>query len=104
MKLLYCGHCQDIVRLFPERRTCKCGGSWGHYLADNSTTVQTSHTLSIGIANPDFNQAIQTFMQEPDHFSPALSLRAWLNPNSEPDVSYVLEDDDASPTQGSGEA
>ncbi len=23
--------------LFPERRTCKCGRSWGQYLPDNST-------------------------------------------------------------------
>jgi len=92
MKLLYCGHCQDVVKLFPERRSCKCGRSWGQYLPDNSTTVQTDYTLSIGMANPDFNEAIATFMQDQDHFSPALSIRAWLNPHSEPDVTYVPED------------
>ncbi len=92
MKLLFCGHCQDIVKLFPERRACKCGRSWGQYLPDNSTTVQTSSTLSIGMAGPDFNHAVSTFMQDQNYFSPAFSIRAWLNPHSEPDVTYVSED------------
>ena len=92
MKLLFCGHCQDIVKLFPERRACKCGRSWGQYLPDNSTTVQTPYTLSIGMANTDFQEAVSTFMQDQSHFSPVLSIRAWLNPNSEPDVTYVSED------------
>ena len=92
MKLLFCGHCQDVVKLFPERRTCKCGRSWGQYLPDNSTTVQTEYTLSLGIANPDFSAAIDTFLQDQAYFSPALSLRAWINPHSEPDVTYVEEE------------
>ena len=92
MKLLFCGHCQDIVRLFPERRTCKCGRSWGQYLPDNSTTVQTDYSLSVGMANPDFYAAIQLLMQDRSHFSPILTFRAWLNPDSEPDVTYVAEE------------
>lgn len=95
MKLLFCGHCQDVVKLFPERRTCKCGCSCGQYLPDNSTTVQTEFTLSLGIANPDFTAAIDTFMQDQSYFSPALSLRAWINPHSEPDVTYVEEDSES---------
>ena len=91
MKLLFCGHCQDVVKLFPERRTCKCGRSWGHYLPDNSTTVQTGFTLSLGIANPDFSAAVDAFMQNQDYFSPALSHRAWINPHSEQDVTYAEE-------------
>ncbi len=91
MKLLFCGHCNDIVRLFSERRFCKCGRSWGHYLPDNSTTVQTEHTLSIGLANPDFDSAVNVFMQNRNYFSPELVFRAWLNPDSEPDVKYVVE-------------
>lgn len=91
MKLLYCGHCHDVVRLFPEPRYCRCGKSWGQYLADNSTTIQTSHTLSIGLANPDFHEAVATLMEDRNHFSPVLTIRAWLNPDSEPDVQYVAE-------------
>lgn len=31
MKLLNCLACQDIVRMFEEERTCKCGKSKGRY-------------------------------------------------------------------------
>ncbi|MGC4042870.1 MAG: hypothetical protein QM758_03625 [Armatimonas sp.] len=92
MKLLYCGYCQDIVRLFPERRACRCGRSWGQYLDDNSTTIQTTHTLSLGIANPDFQQAVQVFRNAPEVFSIELAMRAWINPFSEADVRYVPEE------------
>ena len=93
MKLLYCGHCGDVVRLYPEKRTCKCGRSWGHYLPDNSTTVQTDYSLSLGIANPDFHAALDTLMQDRNTFSPLLTMRAWFNPDSEPDVTYVAEEE-----------
>ncbi len=99
MKLLFCGHCHDIVKLFPERRACKCGRSWGQYLPDNSTTVQTPYTLSLGLANPDFQEAVSTFMRDQNYFSPALSIRAWINPHSEPDVTYVPEDEDQAQTE-----
>ncbi len=89
MKLMYCAHCGDIVRLFPERRTCKCGKSWGHYLDDGSTTVQTWPSLSVGIANPDFRAAEKAFGADPNVFSPLLSMRCWINPLSEPDVKLV---------------
>ncbi|WP_426504717.1 hypothetical protein ACPPVO_44920 [Dactylosporangium sp. McL0621] len=90
MKLLYCAHCGDIVRLFPDKRYCRCGKSWGHYLADNSTTVQTWPGLSLGIANPDFVQAQRAFGEDVEHFSPLLSMRCWVNPVSEPDVTFVM--------------
>jgi hypothetical protein len=89
VKLLYCPHCTDIVRLFPERRECKCGKSWGHYLPDGSTTVQTWPSLSIGMANPDFRGAEQAFAASPEVFSPLLAMRCWINPLSEPDVKLV---------------
>jgi hypothetical protein len=89
MKVLYCPHCGDVVRLFPERRSCKCGKSWGHYLDDNSTTVQTWPSLSLGIANPDFQAAQQSFAASPETFSPLLAMRCWINPLSEPDVKLV---------------
>ena len=89
MKLMYCAHCHDVVRLFPQKRSCQCGRSWGHYLADNSTTVQTWPGMSIGIANPDFTAAEQAFAEAPQSFSPLLAMRCWINPVSEPDVKFV---------------
>ena len=103
VKLLYCGHCHDIVRLFPERRACRCGRSWGQYLPDNSTTVQTPYSLSVGLANPDFQEAVAVLMQNRDVFSPALSIRAWLNPDSEADVKYVADEDGGEETEPASE-
>ena len=93
MKLLFCGHCHGVVRLFPERRSCKCGQSWGQYLPDDSTTVQTPYSLSLGIANSDFHTALDVLMQDRNRFSPLLSLRAWFNPDSELDVQYLAEEE-----------
>jgi hypothetical protein len=89
VKLLYCAHCGDIVRLFPEKRFCLCGKSWGHYLDDGATTVQTWPGLSLGIANPDFVEAEQAFAVDVKRFSPLLAMRCWINPVSEPDVKFV---------------
>jgi hypothetical protein len=89
MKLMYCAHCGDIVRLFPQRRSCQCGKSWGHYREDGSTTVQTWPSLSIGIANPDFDSAERAFAKNVNAFSPELTMRCWINPLSEPDVQMV---------------
>lgn len=93
MKLLYCGHCGDIVRLFPEKRSCRCGKSWGYYEEDNATTVQTYPGLSLGIANPDFETALNTFVENPRYFSPALVMRCWVNPISEADIKFVPGED-----------
>jgi hypothetical protein len=89
VKLLYCAHCGDIVRLFPEKRFCRCGKSWGHYLEDNATTVQTFPGLSLALFNPDFQLAIQTFNENPNQFSPFFAIRCWVNALSEPDVQFV---------------
>jgi hypothetical protein len=89
VKLLYCPHRGDIVRLFPEKRFCRCGKSWGHYLEDDATTVQTWPGLSLGIANPDFVKAEQSFGADLKRFSPMLTMRCWINPVSEPDVTFV---------------
>ncbi|HXR65298.1 MAG TPA: hypothetical protein VN729_05215 [Ktedonobacteraceae bacterium] len=93
LKLMYCAHCGDIVRLFPEKRSCRCGKSWGHYEEDNATTVQTYPGLSLGIANQDFELALQTFVDNPRYFSPVLAMRCWVNPISEPDVKFVPGED-----------
>lgn len=100
MKLMYCAHCGDIVRLFLEKRSCRCGKSWGHYEEDNSTTIQTYPGLSLGIANPDFEVALSTFVENPRYFSPSLSMRCWVNPLSESDVKFVPGEDVAINDEG----
>jgi hypothetical protein len=90
VKLLYCVHCHDIVRLFPEKRFCKCGKSWGNYLEDRMTTVQTYPSLSLGIANPDFTAAEAAWGRDPNSWSPGIMMRCWVNPASEADVKFVV--------------
>ena len=89
MKLLFCLECQDIVRLSPERRSCRCGRAWGQYLEDHRTTVQTRNSLSLALAGPDFDRAIRALIDGAQAFSPDLFIRAWLNPTSEEDVRSV---------------
>ena len=91
MKLLFCGFCQGIISLASEKKYCPCGKSWGHYLEDNYTTVQTTNTLSLGLANPDFHAAVNAFNRDAERFSPELAIRMWINPLSEKDVTYVDE-------------
>jgi hypothetical protein len=93
MKLLFCLECQDIVRLSPERRTCACGRSWGQYLEDHRTTVQTRNSLSLAMNGPDFDRAIHSLMENSKEFTPYLFVRAWFNPTSEEDVRYVEPDE-----------
>ncbi len=90
---MYCAHCGDIVRLFAEKRSCRCGKSWGHYEEDNATTVQTYPGLSLAIASPDFELALKTFVDNPHYFSPALAIRCWVNPLSEADIKFVPGED-----------
>jgi len=88
------------VSLLPEKRFCKCGKSWGNYLEDNSTTVQTYPSLSLGLANPDFQQALNAFVENPNYFSPVLAIRAWVNPLSESDVTFVAGEPVANDNDG----
>ncbi len=81
------------MRLYPEKRYCRCGKSWGHYLEDRATTVQTYPSLSLGIANQDFELALKTFVENPGYFSPVLAIRSWINPLSEPDVKFISEEE-----------
>lgn len=104
MKLMYCAHCGDVVRLFREKRSCLCGKSWGYYEEDDATTVQTYPGLSLGIANPDFEMALQTFVENPRYFSPVFAMRCWVNPLSEPDVTFVPGEDMAATARNTEDA
>ena len=45
----------------------------------------------MGIANPDFQTAVETFIENREGFSPLLMMRVWFNPITEPDVRYIEE-------------
>lgn len=39
MKLLLCANCRDIVRVFADERSCRCGRSRGRYLKRGHAVV-----------------------------------------------------------------
>jgi len=59
MKLIFCGTCQDIVKLDTEWRFCKCGECGGYYLSDLIDAEYTgASAIPLGIANSSLRYAI----------------------------------------------
>ena len=58
MKLIYCPHCEDIVKLRHYRTTCECGRSYGAYL-DNLYAVYAGDAIPLGIDNLSIAAAIE---------------------------------------------
>jgi hypothetical protein len=60
MKLIYCPECQDIVRLFFEDRSCRCGKSHGMYRKDGLNAIIGGYAIPIGIDNHSWCKALET--------------------------------------------
>ena len=58
MKLLFCQDCKDIIRLFRERRYCKCQKVSGYYTNDTEAVFRGKPIL-IGIDNKSFAESIK---------------------------------------------
>lgn len=63
MKLIYCPHCTDIVRLLELRRYCECARSYGNYV-DSLNAEVGGLAIPIGFANPSFKKALETRPEE----------------------------------------
>jgi hypothetical protein len=65
--------------------------------------IQTFPGLSIGIHNRDFYAAVNAWNKEPEAWSPDITVRAWINPASEPDVKFTkgepLADEEEPPAE-----
>lgn len=59
MKLLFCPHCQDVLKLRFEQRTCECGKSWGHYV-DEKQAVIGGAAIPLGIGNRSLVDALES--------------------------------------------
>lgn len=88
MKLLLCLECGDVVRMRPESRTCVCGKSSGRYV-DDEVVEQTAGSVSLALHNHDLRAALDALIQQPDSWHPLMVLRAYVNPQCEPDVRYL---------------
>lgn len=60
MKLLFCKHCEDIVKLSYATRYCQCGATGGHYKVDGLNAVYYGPAIPLGFANSSFHEAIDS--------------------------------------------
>ena len=58
MKLFFCPHCQDVMKLQDEERACKCGRSWGRYVDGLNATIGGS-AVPIGFGNGSLADALE---------------------------------------------
>lgn len=58
MKLLFCPHCQDVLKLKTERRECGCGKSWGLYEDRRQARIGGS-AIPLGINNRSLLAALE---------------------------------------------
>lgn len=58
MKLFFCISCHDLVRMFDNKRTCKCKKSWGKYIDEINATIG-GEAVPIGVDNNTFAKAIR---------------------------------------------
>ena len=58
MKLIFCPHCQDIVKLHRQVITCECGKSQGTYLNDLNA-VYSGDAIPLGINSSSLADAIR---------------------------------------------
>lgn len=59
MKLIFCSACSDLLRLFEERRTCRCGQAWGHYLWDGLHADIGGTAIPVGVDNAQLANALR---------------------------------------------
>ena len=57
MKLIFCPHCNDVVKLREAHRTCWCGKSGGMYLQDGLHAIIYGDAVPIGFQNKSFYYA-----------------------------------------------
>ena len=60
MKLLFCKHCEDIVKLSYATRYCQCGATGGHYKVDGLNAVYYGPAIPLGFANLSFRKALRS--------------------------------------------
>lgn len=63
MKLLFCKHCTDIIKLTDFPRSCMCGKVSGYY-TDNFNAEYRGDGIPIGIDNGMFGDAVRHYVNE----------------------------------------
>jgi hypothetical protein len=60
MKLIFCPHCDDVVKLRTEaRRSCWCGKSGGMYQRDGLNAIVDGDAVPLGFLNSTLGAALK---------------------------------------------
>ena len=85
MKLLFCKHCEDIVKLSYATRYCQCGATGGHYKVDGLNAVYYGPAIPLGFANSSFRKALRS---QPE-FGKGTDYKAFVIPKVCPTMVHV---------------
>lgn len=61
MKLILCKECQDVVRLMPEKRSCKCGKCSGKYVDSINAIYSGELAVPLGFNNRILVNSVNKF-------------------------------------------
>jgi hypothetical protein len=87
MKLIFCPHCQDVVKLALTTRTCECGMAGGRYLDDALHAEVWGSAIPLGFANSSLASAL---LVRPDR-GMGREFTAFVIPYECPTVKLVSE-------------
>ena len=59
MKLIFCPHCQDVVKIRRDPRRCWCGKSGGLYKEDGLNAIIYGDAIPLGFLNSTFSKALK---------------------------------------------
>ena len=85
MKLLFCKHCEDIVKLSYATRYCQCGATGGHCKVDGLNAVYYGPAIPLGFANSSFRKALRS---QPE-FGKGTDYKAFVIPKVCPTMELV---------------
>ena len=58
MKLIFCPHCEDVVKLKREKTFCACKKCWGQYKEDGLHASINKEAIPLGFSNPTLAEAL----------------------------------------------
>jgi hypothetical protein len=82
MKLLFCPHCRDVLKLRYEMRTCECGRCWGLY-EDITHARIGGDAIPLGIGNRSLMDALETRPED----GMGVAFAAFVMPKNVPSIT-----------------
>ena len=58
MKLIFCPHCEDVVKIKRVKTFCSCKKCWGWYKKDGLHVIINKDAIPLGFSNPTLAEAL----------------------------------------------